>query len=310
MYAMTQFIGRILLLPLSLFSGGDVKKLPNMNDTAAVTMLKIDNTENCSVCCSTIIDEALDKKNIKKDNIIEERKGFGVTFLTCGHIFHVNCITPWFKEKGTCPNCVGEVVQYQSLEQLRIQNKKLTDEKQSFEQALQKSRAELATLKQDMPIPWQRFFIPGVCSLCMFVNKYGDFSSLLRKDKLLLGTGIIAACCYISAQPKNIISFRAANYKKSFFKRFFTTNRMEEIIYLTSIGLVLHSDKCATRKDVLGGIVQSAIIATGVTAINTVFDPYMCKFDEENRVCDLRSLAGFLAVQIPYAKMAALLIKK
>ena len=317
MYAMTQFVGRILLLPLSFFSSGDVKKLPNVNNAAAVTMLKIDNTENCSVCFSTIINGDLDKKNIKKNNIIEERKDLGVIVLKCGHIFHVDCIIPWFKEKGTCPNCMREAVQYQSLEQLRIENKKLAGDKQSFERALQKSRMQIANLKQeikDMPIPWQKFLVPGVCSLCMLVVRQGDFSLLPRKDKLFLGAGIIAACCYTSAQSKNVISFRADNCKKSFFKKFFTANRMEEVIYLTTIGFVLHSDKYATIKDMLGGAAQSAIIATGITAISTVFDPYMCEFDKENRVCDLRSLAGFVAVaampQIPYAKMVGLLTKK
>lgn len=48
--------------------------------------LPISTVEECSICTENIT-------NVCGGN------------LPCGHGFHNNCITPWFRNKNTCPNC-------------------------------------------------------------------------------------------------------------------------------------------------------------------------------------------------------------
>lgn len=48
---------------------------------------KVDGTDTCSICVGNI------------------QKGDKVYELICHHIFHEDCIGPWFKQSHICPNC-------------------------------------------------------------------------------------------------------------------------------------------------------------------------------------------------------------
>ncbi|XP_025405641.1 E3 ubiquitin-protein ligase RNF126-A-like isoform X2 [Sipha flava] len=43
--------------------------------------------------------------------LIDFTIGIHVQELTCGHIFHENCITPWIKLHSTCPFCRSQLKQ-------------------------------------------------------------------------------------------------------------------------------------------------------------------------------------------------------
>jgi hypothetical protein len=49
-----------------------------------------DDTE-CSICCSRLVD------------------GVVLMRLCCGHVFHVQCLTPWLSHRSTCPGCRYEM---------------------------------------------------------------------------------------------------------------------------------------------------------------------------------------------------------
>eukprot|EP00667_Euglena_gracilis_P013713 EG_transcript_14161 len=71
-------------------SAQDIRDLPVVSIQPG--HLKNTDTKTCTVC--------------QEDFRLGER----ATLLTCGHLFHADCITPWLEKNRTCPLCRKEVV--------------------------------------------------------------------------------------------------------------------------------------------------------------------------------------------------------
>ena len=57
-------------------------------DLAKIKKMKIGKTDkDCSICVTGFI------------------KGEVIRVLKCNHIFHDECILPWFEKRSVCPNC-------------------------------------------------------------------------------------------------------------------------------------------------------------------------------------------------------------
>ena len=63
---------------------GDKKKTQFVGMQDIRSIIKSNNQE-CSVCCSPIVDN------------------FYIT--KCNHVFHLECIVPWYTRQNTCPLC-------------------------------------------------------------------------------------------------------------------------------------------------------------------------------------------------------------
>eukprot|EP00124_Ichthyophonus_hoferi_P003867 Ihof_evm2s370 gene=Ihof_evmTU2s370 len=59
-----------------------------VQDEALISELKKNNHDNCSICYDDFV------------------VGGGDLYrLSCGHVYHVDCVTPWLKRSSTCPLC-------------------------------------------------------------------------------------------------------------------------------------------------------------------------------------------------------------
>lgn len=291
----------LLLYPLASMA---MEKELVVNDSTNIT-IPFDKDEECCICYENFIKNSATNKEIK--NHIESRKRLPITILPCGHVLHFICMVPLFSTTNECPMCREKFPENKQLEKMKKENTDLQSRVGVLETAAREN-----DYSELLPT-WQRALVPGLCGLYTFSSE-GDPSFPLVVNKLFLGLGAAGVCCHILTQTKSNISFRANNCRENFFKRFFTRGRMEELVTLSGTNFLLHVNKYPTSKDYFIGLAESAITAIGITAINTILDPYMCEFDKKNHLCDIRSLLSFVAVaampQIPYAKMAALLIKK
>ena len=304
MFKSAQLKTLFLLLLLCPLSGVAMEKELVVNSNINIT-IPFAKDEQCSICYENIIKDSATNKEVK--NHFESRKKFPITILPCGHVLHFDCMIPVLSTTNKCPICRIELPKNEQFEKIKKENQALQSRVGALEAA---NRArDYSTLLPS----WQQFLVPGLCSLYVFSRK-GDSSFPLVTNKLFLGLGGISVYYYTLTETKSNILFRANNCRKNFFKRFFTRSRMRELVALYGANFILHVNKYPTLNDYFIGIAESVIIATGITAVSTALDPYMCEFDKKNHLCDMRSLAGFLAVaaipQIPYAKMAALLTKK
>lgn len=63
-------------------------------------------TDTCAICRNNLYEPSIDyQANPTGDN---DHPGLSISWGTCGHVFHLDCIQRWLKTRSACPLCNRE----------------------------------------------------------------------------------------------------------------------------------------------------------------------------------------------------------